>query len=670
MKPSIPEDEHAAFFGANPLFEQIPPGSRVFQKFLKSVQLLKVSRNESVFEEHEEANDLFLLRDGEIRIVQRDNHEFRILSFHGRGSLFGEVSFLNNEFYRSRAVAALDSSYYRIPGKAFLKLMAEEHSVGDMLTRLLSRRLSQQQEYETESPARIFSFLYPEDPARGSILARALATSLFQEHPSPVILFAFNEQQTTDCGPTNCLGDLLHRWPHISIEEIRNMVEIQHLPYHVVNGKTLFEDEALAKKMADHIPGILGLFKKYFSAILVDCGGRTDHPVISRILTQSDRLILTHSLENTADAALSHPWKRTVEYCKNRLPDFLDRFLTVSDETESRNRPLHEIQKLDPLLLESALYMRTHVRIKSSYPAMLPGEDERFNMGVDRLARRLSGTSRGLTLGGGGARALAHVGVLEILEQEKIVFDAVAGTSMGAVIGAAYAMGIRARDIRYITKNFLPDSGALLDKHLPFVSFFKGNKVRTLLEKFFQEIRFEDLEIPFYCNGSDLVSGRVIIFQKGRLVDALHASVSLPGLFPPVQMDTLQVVDGAVLNNLPGDILRKRGYNRIVGVNITPFEDPLPIVPDSRRVSGLHTIHNYLTLPPILKIISRSISIQGNELLRFHLNDFDYVITPDVVQYDMFDFHRGEEIIRTGKEATLENLVSIKEALSRKKMVF
>ncbi|MEQ9364352.1 MAG: patatin-like phospholipase family protein, partial [Leptospirales bacterium] len=297
-------------------------------------------------------------------------------------------------------------------------------------------------------------------------------------------------------------------------------------------------------------------------------------------------------------------------------------------------------------------------------------QERSFQIGINRLARRLSGTSRGLALGGGGARAFAHIGVIEVLDQEGIDFDAVAGTSMGAVVGCAYAMGRDASQIAYLVKEIIPDSKAIFDKGLPLVSFFRGRKLNHAIQAAFGDTRFSDLQIPFFCNAADLNTAQSVIFESGYVSTAIRASVSLPGVFPPVQLDPYDLVDGGILNNLPGSVLRDKGYHRIIGVNVTPIEDhrSARTQVEDRRGRLFEKIRDYFTLPPILKIIYRSTTIQGIELLKFRMQKFDYIFHPPIGDYDIFDFHRRDEIIESGRRAAREHLQEIKDSLYRPNM--
>jgi len=284
----------------------------------------------------------------------------------------------------------------------------------------------------------------------------------------------------------------------------------------------------------------------------------------------------------------------------------------------------------------------------------------------------LSGSSRGLALGGGGARAFAHVGVLEVLEQEGMDFDGVAGSSMGAIIGAAHAMGKSAQEIHRLLHQILPDSAAILDKTLPLVSFFRGRRLNRAILRGFGDARFEELQLPFVCNAVDLKSGNQILFDSGFLATALRGSVSLPGVFPPLKLGDYDIVDGGVINNLPGDILREKGYAIILGLNATPMTDirssQTEVRPETGAFGFLRGLRKYLELPPILGIMYRSIAMEGRELMRFRKDTFDLVLEPDVAEFDIFDFQEIDRIVDRGREEALKHLPELRATLQARRL--
>lgn len=170
---------------------------------------------------------------------------------------------------------------------------------------------------------------------------------------------------------------------------------------------------------------------------------------------------------------------------------------------------------------------------------------------VRRLARHLTDRALGLVFSGGGARGFAHVGVLEAIEAAGVEIDAIGGTSMGAIVAAGHAAGWSAREVRERMHAAFVARNPFTDVTLPLIAMFRGAKVERLLDQAFGATRIEDLALPFFCVTSDLTAGRDVAHRSGPLARALRASVSLPGLLPPVAFGDSIHVDGGVTNNLP-----------------------------------------------------------------------------------------------------------------------
>src|SRR5690606_12411792 len=159
----------------------------------------------------------------------------------------------------------------------------------------------------------------------------------------------------------------------------------------------------------------------------------------------------------------------------------------------------------------------------------------------------------GLALGGGGARGLAHVGVLRALEDEGLAVDVVAGASMGGLLGAAFAAGFPADAIERAARGDSQRARLLRfsDRHPTLQGLFSGRKIEAYVDSVIGTYsRFEDLRRPLALAATDLVSGREVVLREGRVVPAMRATMSLPGVFAPVEWDGYRLVDGGLLNNV------------------------------------------------------------------------------------------------------------------------
>lgn len=179
--------------------------------------------------------------------------------------------------------------------------------------------------------------------------------------------------------------------------------------------------------------------------------------------------------------------------------------------------------------------------------------------------------SVGLTLGGGGIKAFASFAVVEGLMDSGVSFDSISGASAGAVIGAYLALFGEVESFRKELEGFTKGDWirfadfAITNRQ----SLIKAERYKEYLEEKFGDATFQDLKVPLFVAATNLVSGKIEYIHKGRIVDALMASSAYPGVFPPVQRGNDVLVDGGVLDNLPYEILFKKGFDKVVAVNLS-----------------------------------------------------------------------------------------------------
>jgi NTE family protein len=273
-----------------------------------------------------------------------------------------------------------------------------------------------------------------------------------------------------------------------------------------------------------------------------------------------------------------------------------------------------------------------------------------------RLARMIAGQSVGLVMSGGGARAYAHVGVVRALREAGVPLDMLGGTSMGAIVAACVAMGWDDEEIEVRIRKAFVESNPLGDYVLPVVALSAGKRVEDRLQEHFGETLIEDLRVPFFAVSTNLIAGATYVHRSGRLRDALRATISLPGILPPVVAppDGL-FVDGAVLMNFPVEVMREAHRGSIIGVdvarrsgiNINDYINP------PRFVQWI-SMHGLQTPPPIATLLIRAATItldpwQGRGAT-------DLLITPEMDNVDLRDWKKFDDAVAAGYEATVAAL--------------
>ena len=294
-----------------------------------------------------------------------------------------------------------------------------------------------------------------------------------------------------------------------------------------------------------------------------------------------------------------------------------------------------------------------------------PGDTARD---VARLARMVTGTACGVVLGGGGPRGFAHLGVLHALELAGVPVDVVGGTSIGAVMGALWAQGLpHAERVERALRAFTR-SGPLMSPTLPLVAISSGNRVDRLLAEFFGGTSIENLPLRFFCVSANLTRAEEVIHERGELWRAIRASLSLPGIFPPVYYDGDLLVDGGALDNVPTEVMRARvGGGTVIAVDISPAVEPMTVAPFGPGLSGWKVLADRLNplspprpVPSVLDIVSRANGLSGTRAQRVTLGGehVDLLLHPPVPAIGAYDFKAGAALIETGYRHAAEALAA------------
>lgn len=250
-----------------------------------------------------------------------------------------------------------------------------------------------------------------------------------------------------------------------------------------------------------------------------------------------------------------------------------------------------------------------------------------------------------LVLGGGGARGFAHIGAIEALEENGYQITSIAGTSMGALVGGMYAAGklkeLKER-IAHLTKK---EVVSLLDFSLGLDHVATGNKLLELLSDMNGNQLIENLDIPFCCVASDLITGQEKVFRSGYLTQAIRASISIPGFFKPVRDGESIYVDGSIHNTLPLDRVERTPGDILVAVNASAEDENL------FRMESLFD-KSYMKMA----IRVAQISIQNNTRMAMKMTPPDICMDVPMDRYSIFAFDKGEEIRKYGYQKMTEAL--------------
>lgn len=264
----------------------------------------------------------------------------------------------------------------------------------------------------------------------------------------------------------------------------------------------------------------------------------------------------------------------------------------------------------------------------------------------------------GLALGGGGARGLAHVGVLEVLEKERIPIDIIAGTSFGAAVGALYAQGKTIRQMKELAPHLRwRKLASLTDLTVPKTGLIKGKKITYLLAlSFGGDIQFSELKIPFACVATDIETGEEVVINHGSVPEAIRASISVPAVFTPVKWEGKYLVDGGLSNPVPVSVAKHMGADIIIASSVIPDVNSwLPRANEGDNEDSRE--------PNIFYVIMQSIHITTYSAVKASLEQADVIIEPRLAHIGAGDFHRARELIQQGRLAAQSALPEIKKIL-------
>ena len=273
----------------------------------------------------------------------------------------------------------------------------------------------------------------------------------------------------------------------------------------------------------------------------------------------------------------------------------------------------------------------------------------------------------GLALGGGGARGLAHIGVLKVFEREHIPVHFIAGTSMGGIIGSAYAAGVPLDSITGVALQIRKrmEQLRLLDFKLTGRGLLKGTRLyRQLGSLLGEELTFAELKIPLALMAVDILTGREVVLRDGIVVDAIRATMSVPGVFEPVPRGDMLLVDGGILNNVPVDVVSQAGMQRIIAVDVMP-DFPRNRPGQAPVVLAPKTAY----LPPAMQEVMNTFLIMISEMTEYRLRNSppDLVIRPEIsTQVSLLTgFELALEVIDAGQAAAEAALPEIRQLISQ-----
>jgi NTE family protein len=286
-----------------------------------------------------------------------------------------------------------------------------------------------------------------------------------------------------------------------------------------------------------------------------------------------------------------------------------------------------------------------------------------------------------LVLSGGGARGIAHIGVIEELEKQGFEISSISGTSMGAVVGGVYALGKMEAYKNWLYSLDKIKIFSLVDFTFSTQGLLKGDKLLNTIKSFISDANIEDLRIPYAAVAADIINKKEVVFTKGSVFDAVRASMSIPTVFTPVKTENGLLIDGGVINNIPIDHVKRIPNDILVAVNVSanvPIDKPPitkieTVAEQSIYQKKIKDFYNQLhILNPLsseeklgyFNVINKTLSLMTYRITQMTLEKYspDILINVSRDSCGSFDFYKAEELVEIGRYATIKSLKAYKHA--------
>ncbi len=627
---------------------QVPLFSSISQSRLRDIascfSAVELKKDAIVFRQGDLSDSMYVIRSGAVLVYSEAKEASPFQVELRRGDFFGEMALLSDLPRNATARVTLDATVFCLKKQDFETLLSGNKDIGLFLSRLYARRLSSGSEREKGIRKPSFYSVSASEPGLGlSHFLYSMSFHISTESDKKVLVVE----------------------PHLELESIMKKFDLRIMAcpderlfsilppniylardfkwfYHPSGFFVLQVNKGFNEKLIPVLPLLLESFKTRYDLIFFSLShyfGALEQQVVR--LCDKNMLLINNTRQALPDVKLK------IIRLEEKAGMGLDRVrVGVSHLCGSKGVPRDELKELLHLSETPRIWVdRSDTALSDRIDTQ-----KRFPVkGARAIAREIAGVRVGLALGAGAARGWSHIGVLKVLEDNGIHIDMIAGTSMGALVGAIYAAKGSAGHLKQQTIDLFPTRSkarkGIFDYSLPFRGFLRGRKALNLVATAVNHADFLDLSIPMFIVGVDILKGEEVLIETGDVAKAVRSSLSLPVIFSPVRHMDRWMVDGGLLNPVPVNILEQKGADKIIAVCV---ESPRPDLQRSQKPPG------------IMEVISRTISIVHGRATGGFAGKADIVIYPDVQGFAWDDFHKGEVLMQRGILACEEMIQEIK----------
>jgi NTE family protein len=639
-------------------------GSELMKGLAERAEFVAVKKGDLVVRENDAGDALYVVVSGRLQAyTSLKSGRDRVFATYCGGDCFGEMPLLSGETHWANVRALNDSVLLKIPREDFDAVVNRDPRVAVSFTQRMGHRMKELREEKHRAKWSTIISLYSSLPGTGkTTLAHNLVASLARETGEPALLLDFSGKQR---------GIPLLKCERLDFRSglgLQDVVVHSPLGYDRLNLDLMGDEREIPL-----IAPIFGHLVKHYDYVICDLPNEVSASVFA-CLVQSDKVFIISRYDDNhlyrtrllvedfrSHAAAREPEVRVI------LTAVSEASAPYVEEAERKvGRPISYLLRWIP---DSEV-----VQAVDGTPYVIRQPMEPYSLVVRRMARELGNVLVGLALGTGGARGLAHIGVIRVLEREGIGIDVVAGSSMGSLIAAAWAVGKSADEMEEIAKQIRNKRTflKLLDPMFPGAGVFRGIKVYNFLHSIVNGLTFADTLIPLKIVASDLNTLEEVVYEEGKLIDAIRASITIPGIFRPVVNNGHTLIDGGITDPVPVQVLARAGVSKIIAVNTIPNVEEMKQRDRSRReMSGgirterqgvLHETGPVVETPTsIINIYMRSMHAMQSRMAEMACTNADVVIRPLLAGSVWYDFYHPERYIRCGEEAARVALPQLKE---------
>lgn len=641
----------------HPLVALLP--KETVSRLLAAGAITEYPKGTVIYREGEPCESIYLVVSGRCEVRRRALGQDVVEGVAGPGDMLGDRALLNGEAHRHTATVATHAVLFRIPASELEGLFAKDLSAAGRFSQVVvsAAKLERAEVLgQIGLVRRVVSVLPLSTRVDGQVVVERLAAALRRLTAQRILILRLGASSDGQL-----LDDSHWRDPHNGVEfHFRQQVRshdggFDELPIQIGNEP---RDAASIVPLISHCA-------RHYPFVLLHL--RQDLPVAATIesLVESDLayVLLQPSTKNLYDfqLLLREICDRTKGACQHIKPVLCAEESIAAPEFHAALRdlgyPVHSVARGYPLV------------VQPSCP------DYRFELHVNRMAREIARCRVGLALSSGGAKGLAHIGIIQVLEENGIEVDCIAGASMGAYVGAIWAYGLDGAMLEKTAREVEGKWGLLrlVDPALPpRRGFLRTQRTIARLRKSIGDAHFSELVRPLRVVATQLNTLERVVFSAGEVARAVQASIAIPGVCVPVTLDGETYIDGGIADPLPVDVLAEMGVERIIAVNVIPPPERIRYWLDAEReMNGrepqpsaftrfMHRHFNYAAQGNILDTMMRAINGAQTRVAEASAREADVVLRPLAGDSLWHDFTRPQKYIQLGRAVAEAQLAELK----------